>query len=279
MSKVKRYNPSIRSNTKLTGMLLYLLPTPILFAIIISFFTSSGISIIKYSIAYALFILGARVAKRGFDFEREYKKSALAKAPRFPYKTAGAIIISFATFFTSLFCVDNNLLFSIVVALSALIGFYLFYGFDPREDKLGGLSVGVRAEDVIEVTDEAKTKVAKLELISKELPRGDMRDSLEDIISQTREIISGVESDPNDLSKARKFFKIYLDRAYKISDEFVKHLKKETLSEEIKDSYKNLLNSLQKTIVEQKNRLDSEDLMSLDVQIEALTKQLNQEGV
>jgi len=279
MSKVKRYNPSQNNNTSLTGLLLYILPTPILLAIVISFFTSSGISIIKYSIAYALFMYGARVAKKGFDFERVYQNSALAKAPRFPYKTAGALIIAVAVFFTSFFCVENSLLFSLIVAFTSLVGFYMFYGFDPRKDKIGDLNVGVRAEDVIEVTSEAKAKVAKLEELSHELPKGQMRDTLNEIIDKTNIIISDVEADPNDLSKARKFFKIYLDRAYNISDEFIKHFKKDKLNDEIIDNYKNLLNSLKETIIQQKSKLDSEDLMSLDVQIEALTKQLNQEGV
>ncbi len=279
MSKAKRYTPGEKTVTPLTGLLLYLLPVPLLFAIIFSFFSANGVAVIKYAVGYALFLFAASVAKKGFAFERRYRNSALAKAPRFPYKTAGAILLAGATFYTSLFCTSNSLLMSLIAGASALLGFYLFYGFDPREDKVGHLRVGVRAEDVIAITDDAKKRIAALEAFKKDIPSKETRKHLNEIIQSTEEIIKNIETDPNDLDKARKFFKIYLDRTYKISDEFVTHVRKENLTEEIQQNYDNLLIALKKTIVEQKEKLESEDLTALDIQIEALTKQLNQEGV
>ncbi len=278
MSKAKRYNPQKKS-FRLKGILLYLLPLPILLAIIISFFSTNGISVIKYSIAYALFLLSASIAKKGFDFERVYENSPLAKAPRLPYKTLSAVILSVATFYTSYFCVDNSLIFSIVTALSALFGFYLFYGFDPREDKVGNLRVGIRAEDVIAITGQAKEKIAALETIRGDLRDQKTREDLSQIIEKTKEIIHDIEEDPNDLSKARKFFNIYLDRVHDISQEFVKNLKKGTITKDLQSNYEHLLDSMKKTIIEQKEKLNDDDILSLDIQIEALAKQLNQEGV
>jgi 5-bromo-4-chloroindolyl phosphate hydrolysis protein len=248
-------------------------------AIIISFFGDSGISIIKYGIAYALFMLGASTAKKGFDFEKLYTNSALAKAPRLPYKTIGALIIAVATFYTSLFCVDNTLFFSIVIAISSLFGFYLFYGFDPRSDKIGDLRVGVRAEDVIETTNEAKAKVESLKSFKREIKVLKTQEHLDDIIKETESIITSIEEDPNDLSKARKFFKIYLDRVGNITAEFVANLKAGNINDELSNNYDELLISMKKTIEEQKEKLNDDDILSLDIQIEALAKQLNHEGV
>ncbi len=279
MSKAKRYDASRVATKSYRGVLLYLLPLPILFAIMISFFTHSGISIIKYSIAYGLFLISASIAKKGFDFERIYENSALAKAPRLPYKTLSAIMLAIATFYTSWLCVDNSLIFSIVSAFSALFGFFLFYGFDPREDKIGDLRVGVRAEDVIKITNEAKSKIKSLENLKKDIKDEKTKEHLNDIITQTKIIIKNIEDDPNDLSKARKFFNIYLDRTQNITVDFVKNLKNNNLTDDIKENYDNLLVALRDTIKEQKEKLNDDDILSLDIQIEALAKQLNQEGV
>jgi 5-bromo-4-chloroindolyl phosphate hydrolysis protein len=279
MSKAKRYDPSKKRISGLTGILLYLLPTPILLAIIISFFGDSGISIIKYGVAYGLFILAATVSKKGFTFEKLYHDSALAKAPRLPYKSVGAFLLAIATFYTSLFCVDNTLFFSLVISLSALFGFYLFYGFDPRSDKVGDLRVGVRAEDVIATTNEAKAKVESLKDFKKEIKDLKTKGHLDEIIKETENIISSIEKDPNDLSKARKFFKIYLDRVDNITGEFVTNLKAGNINDELSSNYDELLVSMKKTIKEQKEKLNDDDILNLDIQIEALAKQLNHEGV
>jgi len=278
MSSAKRYDPSKKRTTSLTGILLYLLPSPILLAIIISFFTQNSISIIKYSISYGLFFLGAKVAKKGFDYEKVYQNSALAKAPRLPYKTIGATIISFATFFTSM-SLANSFVFSLILAFCSLFGFYLFYGFDPREDKIGDLKVGVRAEDIIDITTKAESKVNSLKDLRKELLNREAKDDLDLIIKETESIINSIKEDPNDLSKARKFFNIYLDRTYDITKEFVKNLKRGNITNELEDRYKKLLLSMKNVIKEQKDKLNDDDILSLDIQMEALVNQLNQEGV
>jgi 5-bromo-4-chloroindolyl phosphate hydrolysis protein len=279
MSKAKRYDASKKNISGLTGILLYLLPTPILLAIIISFFGDSGISIIKYGVAYGLFILAAVVAKKGFTFEKLYKDSALAKAPRLPYKSVAALLLAIATFYTSLFCVDNTLFFSFVISLSSLFGFYLFYGFDPRSDKVGDLRVGVRAEDVIATTNDAKAKVESLKDFKTQIKDLKTKEHLDDIIKETESLITSIEKAPNDLSKARKFFKIYLDRVGNITGEFVTNLKAGNINDELSSNYDELLVSMKKTIKEQKEKLNDDDILSLDIQIEALAKQLNHEGV
>ena len=277
MSSAKRYDPSKKRTTSLTGILLYLLPFPILLAIIISFLSQNPISIIKYSISYGLFFLGAKVAKKGFDFEKRYQNTPLANVKRVPYKTISAIIIAFATLFTSFITLQNSLLFSLILSISSLFGYYLFYGFDPKQEK--DLMIGVRAEDLIKITSDAEDRIKALKTLKSDIKEPHIKDDLKTIIDESQTIIDSIKEDPSDLSKARKFLKIYLERTYNITDEFVKNLKKDRVSEDIKNSYKDLLHSMKNTIKEQKEKLNDDDLLSLDIQMEALTKQLNQEGV
>ncbi len=187
--------------------------------------------------------------------------------------------MALATLYTSYATTDNGLFLSILLALASFAGFYLYYGFDPRNDKIGDLPLGVNAEDLIEITQEARQKIAKLTSLKRELNDFASKEHLQSIIWETEEIISSVEEDPKDLTRARKFFKVYLARTEQITDEFVENLKNGTIDDKMTANYNRLLQSVQETIKAQKEKLNDDDILRLDVQIEALTKQINHEGV
>jgi 5-bromo-4-chloroindolyl phosphate hydrolysis protein len=279
MSKAKRYTTNKKTSLSLKGLLLYILPAPIMITAIFAFLNGEVSAIINNSIALVLFLITATLAKRGFKQEKDYHDSALTKAPSLPYKFTAALTLSIATFYTSYSCTDNSLFLSIILGIAALIGFYLYYGFDPREDKIGNLPVGVNADDLIEITQEARTKIHNLNNLKKELKNFESKEYLQSIIMETQEIITSVEENPEDLSKSRKFFKIYLSRTEDITQEFVENLHKNSIDEMMTDNYNRLLKSVQETIKAQKAKLDDDDILNLDVQIEALTKQINHEGV
>ncbi len=261
------------------GILLYLLPAPVLITAIVSFLRGDVSAIITNSIAFALFLLAATLARRGFLQEKLYHDSTLIKAPKLPYKTVSALFLSIATFYTSYFATDNTFILSILLGLASFVGFYLYYGFDPRSDKIGDLPVGVNAEDVIEITQNARARITKLKSLKRELSDFASKEHLQSIIWETEEIITSIEKDPADLSRARKFFKIYLARTENITEEFVENLKNNNIDEKMTANYNRLLKSVQETIKEQKEKLNDDDILRLDVQIEALTKQINHEGV
>ncbi len=281
MGLAKRYNPA-ESEKKpffIRGILLYLLALPLILALFFALLMGKTASILSLSVATALYLLGATVARRGFLAERLYLKSTIARAPRLRYKTVAAIILTIATFYTSLFTTHNGMILSIVLALFFLIGFYLYYGFDPTEDKVGDLGIGVTAEEVIEITDRAKGSVASLKKIEARIFDDEVRQMIASVVKETNDVIRAIEKDPNDLSKARKFFNVYLYRTEQISKEYLKNLENGNIDETLRQNFKNLLKSVTETIHQQKARLDEEDVTRLDIQIEALNKQLKNEGV
>lgn len=280
-SKAKRYGQESQENKIITlkGTLLYILPFPLLIAAVFSFLEGDVSAIISNSVAFALFLLSASIARRGFKLEKRYHDSKLSKAPKRPYKTVSALFLAIATLFTSHFCTDNTLWLSLLLSLSAFLGFYLYYGFDPRRDKIGDLRVGVDAEDVIDTLSDAKERVKKLKAHKAKLKDFVSKEYLQSVIMETEEIIQNIEENPNDLSRARKFFKVYLHRTEKITQEFIENLQHNTIDDKMTENYNKLLKSVTETIKEQKEKLNDDDILRLDVQIEALTKQLNHEGV
>ncbi len=281
MGLAKRYDP-VESDKKLLlikGVLLYILAFPLILALFFALLSGRTASILTLAVATALTLLGATIARRGFLAERAYNRSRLAKAPRRKYKTVSAIVLAFATFYISFFTTHNGLVLSIVLALFFIIGFYLYYGFDPVTDKVGELGIGVTAEEVIEITGRAKKSIAQLRNIRRRIKDPEVGAMIDDVVRETEDVIAAIEKDPNDLSKARKFFNVYLYRTEQISSEYLKNLENGNIDEALRNSFKTLLRSVTETIHEQKARLDEEDVTRLDIQIEALNRQLKNEGV
>ena len=278
MSKAKRYTPQ-QKTVHIKGWLLYLLPAPILLSAIFAFLGGNVSQIISNSIAFALFLLAATLAKRGFNQELTYHESTMTKAPKLPFKTASALVLSIATFYTSYACTANAFMLSLLLALASFVGFFLYYGFDPRDDKLDNLPAGINADDFLEVTQNARKGIAKLKSIKNKLDNFESKEHLQSIIMETEDIITSIEKNPSDLSLSRKFFKVYLQRTEQISDEFLSHLQSNNIDAQMTDNYNALLKSVKETIKEQKEKLNDDDILRLDVQIEALTKQINHEGV
>jgi len=281
MAQVKRYQPNQNGKKPffLKGVLLYLLPLPLLLTLFFSLLNGEFRLIIVNGIAYALFLIGASVARRGFVIEYKYKHSILAKAPKIKYKSIASVIITIATFFTSYFATANGLFLSILLGLVSFVGFYLYYGLDPSIDKVGELNIGVSAEDVIEITSKAKDRVENIKKLKNTIADLEVNSKLDSIIKETQSIITAVEQNPNDLSRARKFFNVYLHRTEKITQEYTNNVKSKNIDSKMKANYIHLLETVEKTIQQQKERLNEDDITRLDVQIEALTKQLKNEGV
>ncbi len=280
MALAKRYKPQEgKQRFLIRGIYLYILAFPLILALFFALLGGWTASILSLAIATALYLLGATVARKGFLAEREYHQSTLAKAPRLKYKTVSAVILALATFYTSYFTTPNGLILSIVLAAFFLIGFYLYYGFDLTEDKVGDLGIGVTAEEVIEITGRAKKSVRQLEKIRQDVRDPEVETMIDAVIKETRDVIEAIEKDPNDLSKARKFFNVYLYRTEQISQEYLKNLQNDNIDDTLRENFKTLLQSVTQTIHDQKAKLDQEDITRLDIQIEALNKQLKNEGV
>jgi len=153
MTKIKKCIPTNRS-CFIKGLLLYILPLPILLTLFLALLNGDFIAIVTNGVAYGLFLLGATTARKGFLIEKEYKDSTLAKAPKIKYKSISAVILALALVFTSYFCTSNGLFLSILLGVVSFIGFYPYYGLDPKVDKIGDLNIGVNAGDVIEITSK-----------------------------------------------------------------------------------------------------------------------------
>jgi hypothetical protein len=138
------------------GMLMFLLPLPVLIAAVVSLAHGSLDGLLGNAAGYGLFLAGALLLRRGLLTEAEYGRRRVAKAP-WPLKTLGGSVIALATGVTAWFGAGQHPAIAVAFGLAALLGCYLSYGFDPRVAKRFTDRDGVDVTDrVLEALTQAE---------------------------------------------------------------------------------------------------------------------------
>ena len=283
MSSAKRYSPEAKAISRvkygLKGFLLFILPTPLLIAAIISLVRGEIFHTLISTAAFAGFMIVAMIAREGFKREGKYHRRQFARAPGTPFKTVAALFLAITTGLTALFATDYSLLHSVLLGIAALLGFYFSYGLDPKKDKTGGISLSVNADEVFEALEAAEIKIAGIEAAQKNIHNLELDQHLRNIVKKARNILKVIEENPNDLDSARKFLKVYLDGTQRVTESYAKTHSQDAVTDTLKSNFRRVLDSIEKTFDEQHEKLKENDRFDLDVKIEVLETQLKQEGI
>jgi len=278
MSKAKRYEPATEVldtvKTGIKGTLLFLMPLPVLIAAVIHLVKGNILSSITAGALFAGFMIAAMVARYGFKLESRFKKKKLARAPGTPFKSVAAILLAGTTGLTAFLLSDYGLFSSLLIGFVTLLGFYLAYGVDPRRDKTGNISLGVSADEVFEALEEAEIKIATIEKARENINNVNFDQHLKRIIKKARGILTLIEEDPRDLTRARKFLKVYLEGTARVTESYAKTHGRDATTEVLDTNFQEVLDSIESTFDEQHQKLLRNDQLDLDVKIEVLKTQL-----
>ncbi len=283
MSKAKRYTPenqvlnTIKTGVK--GILLFIMPLPVLIASIISLLKGNLVNTVLSGALFTAFMIAAMIARHGFKLESRFRQKRFAKAPGAPFKSIAGILLAIATALTAFLLVDYSLLSSLLIGAVTLIGFYLAYGVDPIRDKNSDVSLGSNADEVFAALEAAEEKIEAIKNARKDIRNLEFKQHLTRIINTAREILDTIEEDPGDLQRARKFLKVYLDGTRRVTESYVRTHKNDATTAELDKSFQRVLESIEKTFKLQQQKLKQNDQFDLDVQIEVLQTQLKQEGM
>ena len=278
MSKAKRYEPATEAldtvKTGIKGTLLFLMPLPVLIAAVIHLVKGNILSSITAGALFAGFMIAAMAARYGFKLESRFKKKKLARAPGTPFKSVAAILLAGTTGLTAFLLSDYGLFSSLLIGFVTLLGFYLAYGVDPRRDKTGNISLGVSADEVFEALEEAEIKIATIEKARENINNVNFDQHLKRIIKKARGILTLIEEDPRDLTRARKFLKVYLEGTARVTESYAKTHGRDATTEVLDTNFQEVLDSIESTFDEQHQKLLRNDQLDLDVKIEVLKTQL-----
>jgi 5-bromo-4-chloroindolyl phosphate hydrolysis protein len=271
MSKAKRINDQPVVKGEKMG-LLYLFLVPMFISVVISLFSSDYSGFILSGIGFLMLLGSVNLASRGFAQSIEYKRSILAKAPKTPYKTLAALGLGATSFYLSFFAGGEGIFASIFVAILTPVGFYLYYGFDPKTDKLGSLE-GVSAQMVLDAIEEAKEKLVKLRDDMDNITDTTLLEKLSVAAQKAEVILQTIEEDPKDVRTARKFLIVYIDGVLKVTNSYTA-MDESDIKQETKSRLYALLSDVDSKFNRELERLKQNNQFDLDVHIDVLKEQI-----
>jgi hypothetical protein len=272
-SKAGAYRGATRTRAGGRVNFLFLAPLPLIWAA----FTSGSTGLLLNLGALGFLLLAAWLTREGLLAEEEYNARKIARRPGFPRKSAGSLLTGLGLGLAG-FAAGGGLVEPIIYAVlgTALHGFA--FGLDPMKDK------GMEGVDQFQ-TDRVARAVEKAEsylsTMTDAVKRAGSRDAerrLAGFQLSVREMLRTIESDPRDLTGARRYITVYLmgarDATVKFADIYA-----HSRDPEARDRYFALLTDLEENFNAKTRKLLDNDATQLDVEIEVLRDRLKREGI
>jgi 5-bromo-4-chloroindolyl phosphate hydrolysis protein len=273
MSKAKRYTPKERPTFDYKkGTLLYIFVVPLFLSTLLALFNTNVMMFLLSGVSFVLFLAVANLARKGFLQEEEYHRDTFTKAPKIPYKMIAGYLLGVATFFTAWVTGEQNFMKSAFLAVIATIGYYLFYGFDPKEDKFKNLG-DVSSEFVLETLKDARGKLAHIEADIENIKDLSLYEKLNIAVAKSENILQVIEKDPKDVRVARKFLTVYIDGVAKVTDSYTS-LKEQDINPETKAKLHTLMDDVEERFDKELVRLQANNEFDLEVHIDVLQEQV-----
>ncbi len=253
------------------GLLLYLLPFPLVPGALISLVRGDLYGVIVNTTGYVLYCLAARWLQQGLEEEHKPRHMVLGKKTKF--KTRAALLVAGTTAALSWLGAGYSLWIVPAFGLGALWGMYLNYGFDARARL--PKNFGIQDAEAAAAIEEAETLLEQIEAANRQIQN---REFIERILEIAQQILDEIAHDPTDLRRARKFLKVYLDGARKVTEGYAR-THRQAESPQLEQNFRQLLETIEQVFQQQQQKLLENELFDLDVQIEVLQTRLKQEGL
>ena len=273
MSSAKRYNPPMVDADRIKkGFLLYLFLVPLFLSVVIALFKMKFAAFFLDTIAFLLFFAVLWLSKKGFAQEINYRNAKLAKAPKIHYKEFAAYLLGVATFYTAFVAGSASLVESLFWAGLSILGYWLYYGFDPREDKLEDFG-DISADVVLKTLQEAHGKIGAIEKDIEKIHDRAVHEKVTLALDQAKTILDAIADDPKDIRSARKFLIVYIDGVAKVTSSYTAMDEKE-INEESREKLLQLMEEVEARFQKEFKRLKANNQFDLDVHIDVLKEQI-----
>lgn len=228
-------------------------------------------------IAFGLLLLSAWLTRSGLLAQEAYEARTIARRPAIPRKFFGSSLMALGLGLAGIATTGGFVAPILFAGLG--FGLHIFaFGPDPMKDK-GAEGIDMfQADRVARAVDQAESHLTQMsDLIA---PLGDRPLLAEVTRFQTtaRDMFRTVESDPRDLTAARKFLGVYLTAARDATLKYA-DLEKRGPSDAARGKYIALLSDLEQGFAEKTRQLLQDDHADLDVEIDVLRERLERDGL
>jgi hypothetical protein len=259
--------------------LLWLLPLPLIPAMLIALASGQFAGFVGNACAYGLFLAGATLTRHGFHQAVMHRQLRFQKGIRWPLKTMGGLTIALATAVTAGVGAGHDLPIAIGFGIGALAAYVLLYGIDahqiPRLVKGDAASLQPAIREALQL---AERQIFNIEQAGSRINQHELNERLTRIIALARDILFEIARDPRDFRRARKFLTTYLDGAERVVKGYAEtHTQLRTPT--LEDNFRRVLVTIEEVFGKQYQRLLDNDVRDLDVDMEVLENQLKSEGL
>ncbi len=272
LTKAKRITPRkpkwIRS-----GKLLYLFLIPLFISTVIALVSGEYGHFLKNGIGFVLLLAAAAATAKGIAQEAAYHETIITRAPKVPYKTMAMVLLGITVVYLAYVAGDKPLLSSLFVGILGSAGFGLYYGLDPRRDKLPDMG-DINPELVLQTLNEAQNKLAEAEASNARITDRILRDKIDHAIEQAHLILETIQHDPKDLRVARKFLVVFVDGIADVTRHYTE-VDSDDIDGAMRQRLHDLIDDVQTRFDKELARLKANNLFDLDVTIDALKAQVN----
>lgn len=281
-----RFRGRAASAVDIRALLMFLWPTPLLFAALGAIGGGAAFRMLFLLAAYASLMLGAWLLREGQRAQAAYDAREIARAPAFPRKIGGAVLTGAGVALASwlgaqaggFLELGGQAVSAVVFGLIAVGTHVLSFGVDPLRAK--GLDERVGRGELDRVTEalaKAEAKLESIEALAHRMRDREIDSRVARLNATVREMIRLVERDPRDLGRARRYLGVYLTGAEEATRKYAENRERLT-DPKLHDDYLALLADLEGSFARGKDMLLVDDRTDLEVEIEVLRERLGQEG-
>ncbi len=262
----------------LKTLALMVLPLPLFAAALLALVTGDLARLSIVSAAITAFGVAAVLTWRALAAEARFYLGERLDPPRFPLRLFAAGLTAAGAALGAM-AAEHEPLGVGLLALMAGAGYLCFVGLDPRPRRFRvATSAGVDVTDVTRQLKKAYGRLLGIEQAAHSIAVPEFRRRLGRIIDIGRQILSEIEQDPKDASRARRFLNIYLDSAERVTAEYAR-THRQLRNQPLEDNFRRLLIDMEQNFADQHRKLLESDVEALDVDIEVLATRLRNEGI
>jgi 5-bromo-4-chloroindolyl phosphate hydrolysis protein len=277
-----RYSPS-QNNSKQKVLNINMLSGALILIVAIDYLITAFYALGKgessYFLSCAIFlsmtISSLLLLRRGLALELIYNSSKYASAPRYPYKTIGAILLSSTTTFSA-YLGDYTFISSFMLGASVFVGWFMYYGFDPRDDKIDGYDSDKSANRIMSLLVQANKDIVSIKEYAQKINSKSIATLMHEMAVEFEKIVQHIENEPDDYDRARKYLVSYLGELKSMCERFVK-LDAKDKTEDIEDSFGETLSSSILKLKEQYEKLMDNDILDLDIKLSVMKNRFKNE--
>jgi len=273
MALARRIDGIEARHTRTIGFLLYLFLIPPLVSVVLAILKLDIKAFFLNLVAFLLFFGALHFSKKGFAAEFEYKMANFAKAPK-PYKLMGALLLGLATFYSAFVLSGLGLFESLFMAFIAVAGYYLWYGFDPREDKIPDTG-DMGSEVAYETLRQARERLRETKELLPKIKNYDLRRRVETTLHKAEEILKELDKKPAYVRQLRKFLVVYIDGVHDVTKSYLET--QEEIGESLKAQLMRLMDEVERRFERELERVRASGAERLDTKIKTLDRQIKEQ--